>query len=284
MAWTYIILYIVFATIWRVLARRTLQQVSAYSYGLVNEWVASLTFLPFAIAAGFGAFKHLDVYGWVGLASAGLLWTFLALLGNKTIQKTEMSIREPLSQLRTLAGFFVGVYFLRESTTLLQYVGVALIFIGALVTVYHPGKHIKQTITQEGVLLVIASSFLYAIVAAFDKLNATTFPPVVYGFFVYTIPALLLLGMLPFRHADFKQFTRRHAIHTIISSMLQAACFYLMLKAFQVLPFTVAYPSIQIATITSALAGPLIFGERTNMVGRIIGLMVSVVGVLLIKL
>ncbi len=284
MAWIYIGLIIVFLTVSKLLIRKTLQKVSAFSFAFVNEVSAALIFLPFAFTERHFDFGSLGWIEYAGLAASCLLWTFLAYLGNKTIQKTEMSVREPLSQFRTLFGFFIGLFLLHEATTVLQYVGVAIIFLASFLTVFRTGRAWYRSFHDEGILLVVASSFLFALVSAFDKINASVFPSLLYTFLVFGVPAVFLATQLPWKGSQLKEFNRRTLIIAIIASTLQCMSFYLMLKAYVLLPFTVVYPSIQLVTITAALAGMFFLNERTNIRERLIGAVLSVIGVILIRL
>jgi len=283
MAWIYIGIVLVSMTAAKLLVRKTLQNVGSYAFSLFTQLVSVVVLLPFMFSAEIPKFSEMGRMEYIGLIIAGVLWTFVALIANKATQLTDVSLREPIVQVRTLFGFLIGVLLFAEGTTMMQIAGVAVLFVACLVTAYRPNMK-GYGFKEEGVLLVVASAFLYAIVAAFDKFNAGLFPTLYYTFILYAIPGALMLLYLPWGYKEFRTFSPKTLFTGTLASILQCIGFYFTIKVFVELPFTTAYPMLQLPTILVSVLGMVIFKESTNRTGRIIGAILSVVGVLLIRL
>lgn len=104
-------------------------------------------------------------------------WFFLAIgalvAASTSINYTAVGFIEPgvaslLSQMSILFGLALGVFWLRDKLTRRQMIGAAIAIVGVVVITFEPGNFLRL-----GALLVIGSSFIYALHAAIVKRYGT---------------------------------------------------------------------------------------------------------------
>lgn len=129
--------------------------------------IGALEVSVFAAAEGkfkFGTFRQ---HAWFFLAIGALVAT------STSINYTAVGFIEPgvaslLSQMSILFGLALGVFWLRDKLTRRQMIGAAIAIVGVVVITFEPGNFLRL-----GALLVIGSSFIYALHAAIVKRYGT---------------------------------------------------------------------------------------------------------------
>ncbi len=202
----FIALAILCNTLNKILNRYIAKDTSPFAFSWLTQVVASILFLPLAL-------KNLSFpvtpAAYVTLIVAGIVWTLVSLSVYISTKKTEVSVREPLSQSKLIWTLLLGLLLLGESATPNRIIGTLIIFVGMGIVVFHPERRFGNLL-EPGVLWTLASAVLSAIIAIVDKFALGFFRPELYGFLVYLIPGIILSCFLPRKIKDVKHLWCAH--------------------------------------------------------------------------
>jgi drug/metabolite transporter (DMT)-like permease len=125
--------------------------------------VGTLEVSTFAASRGKFRFETFRKHGWFFLA-IGLLVAASTSINYTAVGYIEPGVASLLSQMSILFGLGLGVFWLRDKLTRRQMIGAAIAIVGVVVITFEPGNFLRL-----GALLVIGSSFIYALHAAIVK-------------------------------------------------------------------------------------------------------------------
>ena len=108
-----------------------------------------------------------------------------------SIKKTEISLKEPLSQSRLIWVLIFGVVFLGEVVSISRFIGTFFVLCGAIVLVFHPEQKWGR-FSDSGVRWTLGTAVISATVALVDKFALGYFPSEMYAFLAFFVPAILL--------------------------------------------------------------------------------------------
>jgi len=261
----------------RLLQKYVLKSANPYPFAFLNNVFSSLVFLPLALLN----WRYvINAHSLIGLGIAGALWTIIAVTNYHSYKKTDLSVREPVTQTRILFTLFLGILFLGESFTLAKFLGTFIIFFGLFILFYKKGVKIKW---NEGVAITLGLSFLIALVSIFDKYCLQYFSAELYGFIVYTIPAFFMCFALPKRFGEVKQLLQTNWKVVFSAITFSVTAYYYILKTFEHLEVSVAYPLLQLTSLLTVLFGIYFFREKENMGKKISAIVVILIGVIILK-
>lgn len=265
---------------YRLLYRTGFKDYPVYAYTLLNYIFCIIFIMPFAIF--FWKFNT-DIIALRSLIVSCLLWTVAGITGSVAISKSEVTLREPLSQIKTFFGLMFGVILFNEHLYIIKIVGVLLITISGFIAFYKK-KITIQSFKEAGVFWIIFAALLSVIVSLADKVAMNYYDIFTYAFLIYLIPSMLLATLLPWRIHEFKKIDRNAFKTSMTGSLLQVVSVYATLILFRDTDFSVTYPILQIASIVTALGAIFILKEKTDTKQRIIALIIAIIGALCIKL
>ena len=254
-----------------VLLQRYLEVV----YGFFQNALSALLFAPFAFAP-FAIAQSNE--GWLSLAVAVFLWSFIAVASFVSYKYTELTVRTPVAQSRIIWSLVFGALILGETVTGVHLLAGLIIFIGIIVTLWNP-KRIWRTTINKGVMWTLASAVALALVVIVDKNSLHFFSPETYSFLVYAIPALIIGVFIPSRHKEVKLFLKEKTLGlATVAVVLEALAYYFSVRALVTLDATVVFPLLQLTTILAVIGGIIIFRETERLHYKIIGTIITVVG------
>lgn len=275
----FIALAVFFNCITKLLDRYVVKDTSPYAFSWLTQITASLIFLPLA-------YSHIKAppsgTALFAILVAGILWTCVSLSVYISIKKTEISIKEPLSQSKLIWALLLGVFILGEPATSRKILGTVIIFVGMSILLFHPERRFGR-LTDPGVLWTMLSALFGAAVAIVDKFALGFFKPELYGFFVYLIPGIIFTCFLPAKIKDVQHLWKTHGKIALTSITLSTASYYFVLKAYSLADVTLVYPLLQLATIFAVVIGILFMGEREHKWQKIAAVIIAVVGAIIVK-
>lgn len=277
-AFTFIGLTIVFSTAVKILQRYVLKETEPYAYSLLTQIIATIVWIPVVLTHFTWPSSNA---AWIVIAISGVLWAGLSLTNAMANKGTEVSIREPLSQSKLIWGMLLGLLLLGETMTLQRTIGTIIIFLGSSLLLWHPEKRFGR-LSDPGVRLTLGVAVFGTIVASIDKFSQHWFKPEMYGFFVYFIPAIVLLAFLPGRTHHIRHLMKHRGKTAILAILLSICGYYFTLKAYSTADFTIVYPLIQLTTLFTVVGGIVLLKEDSHLWQRITATVIIVAGAILI--
>jgi len=265
----------------KLIHKYVLKDVEAYSYAILFNFLGAAVFFVLALDK-----IHIpkDQNALIALLGASFLWTCIAVINFISYKQEELSLREPVYQIRVLFTLILGVIFLRESFSFFKSFATILLFIGLFILLYHKERKWSD-FSRPGILWTLLTALLMGGVAVVDKYSLNYFNVETYGFLVFLIPACFLsLGL-------FKK-NERSGLSYLLKNKWQSAFlgvglgtlgYYFVLKVYQSIELTVAFPLLQLNILIAVLGGIFIFKEKENIPRKIIGTVIIILGTILLK-
>ncbi|MDD5547754.1 MAG: EamA family transporter [Candidatus Pacebacteria bacterium] len=279
-AFIFLFIAIICGVITKIIHKYILKNVEAYPYAFFGNLVSAAISLPLA-AINFSFPKSGNAILFLGIAS--ILWAVLAVSAFIAYKKTDLSLREPVSQSRIIWTFILGILLLGETATIFKTIATALIFLGISLLIWHPERKWGR-LTDPGILWTLGSALLASIVAIVDKASLGYFNPEVYNFLVYLFPTILLAVFLPKNIEGFKHLLRTKGWIAFAGTIIQTASYYFTLKTFSVMDITLAYPLLQMVTLLTVIGGIIFLKEKEHFRQKILATAVVVIGMILLRI
>jgi drug/metabolite transporter (DMT)-like permease len=162
----------------------------AWAFSFYFSFIGALVSLPFVLNQYQGG-KSLTMWGlilFVGLLIVGHNW-----LNFKSSNYLEASVGGAVLKLRLAWVLIFSALFFNESLTWYKLIGTGLaVFAGVIIV-----KGIKRPNSVKGTLLALGSTLVYAAVIMFYKILFRDFNSVTLTFFIFLIPTILNLAIMP---------------------------------------------------------------------------------------
>ncbi len=238
----------------------------------------SAIFFAFLLFVMTGSYKNLsfprDPSAWIYLTLAVAMYGLFErgrFFAAKQLDASTLSIISNVS----LAVAFTGSIFLySESFTGIKIAGALMIFI-ALVIISYQKKF--QVGSISAILLGVLIYTLLGLGWMLDKKGANYFGANVYNLFVWALPIVFIL-MPKVNLAELKYEFKKSNWSFVIPSFLNAAGYFLQLKAMETGNATQIIPIVQTSTLLTVVAGIVIMGERNGIVKKIFAAILALIG------
>lgn len=162
----------------------------SWAFSFYFSFIGALVSLPF-ILNHYQVSNHLNQWGLiflVGLLIVGHNW-----LNFKSSNYLEASVNGAILKLRLAWVFIFSLIFLKESFSLTKLAGTVLAILAGVIII----RGIKRPNSLTGTLLAIASTMVYATVIMLYKILFQDFNAVTLTFFIFLIPAVFNLLIMP---------------------------------------------------------------------------------------
>ncbi len=275
----FIFLAVVCNVVNKVLDRYVLRDTSVYAFTWLKQILGTILFLPL-IFSNFSVPNSKTAL--IVILIAGVIWTLVSLLAHTSTKRTEVSIKEPLSQSKIIWILLIGLFLLNELVTTRKIIGTIIVFIGICVVLFHPERKLGK-LNDSGVLLTLGLAIIVALVSILDKFALGYFNPELYGFLTYLIPAIILTFFFLRRIEEFKHLWFSHGKMAILTIFFSTANYYFTLKALSLAEITAVYPLLQLATVFAVIGGIIFMKEREHTWQKIIGTIIVVIGAIVVK-
>ena len=250
-----------------------------YSYALLENLLIALVFVPVLI----NEFVFpLSLTAWMLVLLSSIFWVFIAVIGFYAYKYTQVSLKSPLSESRVLWVLLFALIFLKEKLILDKVLGIILIFISLIILTYKKQKKFGD-LTDKGVQLTLLTALLTAGVAIIDKSALQYFTPGTFGFLVYFIPGLILLGFGKGHFKDVKKILKTKHYYLGVVVVLGFLFYYFNLKAYQIADVTQVFPVIRLSTAFTVIFGIIFLKEKENVFKKLIATVIIFLGILLLS-
>ena len=250
-----------------------------YSYALLENLLIALVFVPVLINEFV---LPLSLTAWMLVLLSSIFWVFIAVIGFYAYKYTQVSLKSPLSESRVLWVLLFAVIFLKEKLILDKVLGIILIFISLIILTYKKQKKFGD-LTDKGVQLTLLTALLTAGVAIIDKSALQYFTPGTFGFLVYFIPGLILLGFGKGHFKDVKKILKTKHYYLGVVVVLGFLFYYFNLKAYQIADVTQVFPVIRLSTAFTVIFGIIFLKEKENVFKKLIATVIIFLGILLLS-
>ncbi|MEI6690288.1 MAG: EamA family transporter [bacterium] len=208
------------------------------------------------------------------IATLGLVLLFKSF---QTVEASENAIIQSSQKLWTVAGSFL---FLSEIFSIKTALGTILIVAGIIISIWE-NKKLKF---NQGVLLAFAAALLYSISDLLSFYLVRGMDPLSFMVYLYFLPVIIMIIAKPSSVPKLKVFFQPKRIMVLVWLALSST----VGSAFTFLAYKVGGTVGQITvilgltTISSVLISIILLDERKNLVKKIIGAVVVVLGALLV--
>ena len=250
-----------------------------YSYALLENLLIALVFVPVLINEFV---LPLSLTAWMLVLLSSIFWVFIAVIGFYAYKYTQVSLKSPLSESRVLWVLLFALIFLKEKLILDKVLGIILIFISLIILTYKKQKKFGD-LTDKGVQLTLLTALLTAGVAIIDKSALQYFTPGTFGFLVYFIPGLILLGFGKGHFKDVKKILKTKHYYLGVVVVLGFLFYYFNLKAYQIADVTQVFPVIRLSTAFTVIFGIIFLKEKENVFKKLIATIIIFLGILLLS-
>lgn len=267
-------------TINKLYTKYLLHKVDSFSMLVYVNLMAGIVALPFAYVYRDSILQLTWAQlGFTLLTAAS--WSLNGYLGNLSTEKAEVSIREPLVQLQVVWAVLIGIFVFSENLTLQQVAGILTVLLASIVLVWK--KEIWQVhITKNSLFIILIYTVVTAIVAAMDKHVMSFLAPQAYLIFNFFVPILFLAPFFKIHKKDLAN-AKNYWKELVLISVIFMCTFISTLYVYKNFDFAISYPLLKIATPLTAIAGILLFNERTNVNRKLAAIFLATLGVIIIK-
>lgn len=276
----FVALAIIAGTGSKLIHKYVLKETEPYAFALITNIVSAIIFFLLAMH-NFSLPK--EPMAWVVLGIASVLWTIIAVSTLISYKATDVSIREPLSQSKTIIALILGILFLREAVSAGRIIGTIVIFLGITLLVYHPERRFGR-LSDKGVKWTFFAALLSAFVAIADKAALKWFNFETYGFLVYFIPTLILSMFISKRMHQVRHLLKTKWKAALTGIILSATTYYFTLRAFSLADVTIVYPLLQLTMLLTVIGGLVFMKEREHMWQKIIAVVIIIAGSIILKI
>lgn len=276
---------LVFVTILMGLLKIFQKQISKYfeadTFTYLIQVVSILIMIPMFIFFVDFKFKP-SLFNIILVIGAGFSWYIGSLVTNRSIKESDLTLREPIIQTRTVFVIIISVLFLKENVSFAELAGGLLVFVGAVVSSFKE-KIDFRNIRKDGLFLCFAAAFLIAISYSFDKYALNFIDVLSWVFCMYLIPLIFLLPKTKNVITDIKRQKIKNLLSLFFVIILGSIAYILLIFVLSKTNLSKTFPISQLSSIFVFLGG-LYLGERNNIYYRTIGSVVSLIGGVLIFL
>lgn len=253
--------------------RHVMKTESPYAYALFENIIAAIIFLPIFLIY----FKAPSTFfPWALVLLSSIAWASIMPLVYYSHKYTEASLRAPINQIGVLFVFLLSMILLSEVLTIEKTIGTLLMLIGLIILSYHKEK-IMGNLADKGVQLTLLSTFLVSLALIIDKKAIAYFPAEMYVFLVYFFPALFLTLFIKKRINQTKKLLKNKWPYAITVGILST--YYLFaLKSYKLADISLVYPILRLSTLITMLIGFGFYKERKEILKRIIGAIIMIMG------
>lgn len=276
----FVALAIIAGTGYKLINKYVLKETEPYAFALITNIVSAVIF--FLLALNTFSFPK-EPMAWIVLGIASILWTIIAVSTLISYKATDVSIREPLSQSKTIIALILGILFLREAVSAGRIIGTIVIFLGITLLIYHPERRFGR-LSDKGVKWTLFAALLSAFVAIADKAALKWFSLETYGFLVYFFPSIILLFFLSKRTHQVRHLLKTKWKSALAGIALALTAYYFTLKAFSVADVTIVYPLLQLTALLTVIGGLIFMNEREHMWQKIIAVVIIIAGSIILKI
>ena len=192
---------------------------------------------------------------------------------------TELSLSSIIARSRLIWVPILAFIFLGEILDLNQYLGILILFIGLSTAVAT-----KKIFADKGIFYSFLASVLIAIISIIMKIVTPLASPAQIMIFM-ALPTVVVLPFFMKKNIQkIKTEFKTHFCYKVLAFSANLLAMYLMLLALQTGPVGIITAIYQGMMIFAVLAGIFLLQEKKNLTQKIIGSLITLIGILLLTL
>lgn len=281
-AYLFLFLAFTFLILNRLYSKHILNTVDSFTLAFLINIPGIIIFFPFVI-------KHqVELYNLslpliALIITTCVLWSYVLWAGNVAIKTSSFSIQEIIRQTRIIWVVLGGIFILGEKPSMFDVIGITVIIASVFMTAL-PSISIKKFSIPKVHFLTLSVAFVTGIIILFEKIIVTHVNVELYTFLAYVLTPLALSFFLnKYRLTTMYFHIRNHPAELAISSIIILIMYYCGLKAYELLPISIAYPIIQSSIVIAILIGTYLFEDKKDIVRNVLISLCVVAGILIIK-
>lgn len=236
--------------------------------------------------AVFAVYKGIDFNGydkiWPNLVLMAFLFAYTNVFKFKALKEIDASKYAVIFQFNTLIPVIAAVLLLGEKVNIWQGFGVAAILAGVILVT--DGKiDLKR---EKGEVFAILTAIFMGSAIANDFFILKTVSVYTYVALAFLAPALLLAIIYPKSIKNIKNFTKKENLYSSsVAGIFYGLAAILIYTAFKIGNNAAQIaPLFQLTTILTVVLGIIFLKERENLLKKLLGAVLSFIGVILITL
>lgn len=205
----------------------------------------------------------------LGIVEVAAVYTFMQMFSH-----TQLSVSILVSRLRLIFAPLLAVFFLGEILNPKNYLGITLIFIGAIIA-----ANVKTLKLDKGIKHSLLFAVYAGVLSNLMKVSAgiADTPVVMIAMGLPSIFILPLLMKSPLQRI--KTSIKLRYKHNSLSTIFNVASMYLYVEALRIGHVGLVFSAFNSMAVIAILAGILFLGEKDNVPQKIIGTTLSIAGI-----
>lgn len=268
-----------------VVEKKTLLKEHAMEFSAVLAIFNLIILLPFIGKINF----KLEAINWAMIIFVSLLSSIAFLFFAKALRHSEVSVSSALMNFRPALVFLLALIFLKETLTIYQVAGVALLVTGAYILemkhknekFLEPFKAMAKSRYAHYIFLSIA---LYSVSSIFDKIILESVDVMTYLFLAHLFIALFFIAFIFIFHDGIDGIihgAKSAGKWIIIIAMLTVGYRFLQTKAVAIGSISLVSTIKQSSALFATLIGGTFFHEK-NLAHKILAAIIMMSGVILL--
>lgn len=221
-----------------------------------------------------------DWIAYLAMLIAGFCWVGSTYYGFKAYNLDDVSILGPLGKTSLIWTLLFGFLLLGEAASWQKIIGVALILAGALVLAWK--KNLFKELVGPGVKYMLLAAFFVGCAYIADKKALEYFQTNLYTFLAFATPLVLFLILFKNPYERTKQIIRNNAKNALLVGILDCAWYALLMMALSVSEATLVNPILQTSLVVSVIGGIVLLKEKKNLLQKIAGSIVILLGAVIV--
>lgn len=262
-----------------ILHRFIVREHDYISYGFLWGILTALFFVPLLF---FDFTLPSAPSGWLIAIIGVFIWTIVTIIGFKSVQMIETSFREPITQISLLFVLILSYALLSETLTSAKIIGTLLIFGGLMFLTYEKGKTFGK-FGHKGIQLTLVASFMAALASVVDKAALNYWNPIPYAFVEFLFPSLIIGFLVIKRKEHLLRMIKSKHYFIVFASILAVIEVYALYTAYKLTDVSNIYPIGRISSLITVLGGIIILRERKDILRKIIGAIIMIIGAIFIS-
>lgn len=281
---SFVFLAFIFTIVNRLYTKKILFKLDSFSTALLTNFVGGIIVLIFFHKDLPKILELSQTQAWLILL-AGILWTYIAWIGNLSIAQNNFSFKEIIRQTRIIWVVLAGIFLLGETLAWKDLLGIFMI-ISSVYIISFKEISFRQHVSSGPILLAWSVAFVAALIAVLEKIILTNYNTNVniYSFLMYLFPTVFLVFFLNKRRINLTiEIIKNDYGKIFFTSCFMAVSYYTALMSYKLLPISLAYPLIQTSTVIGVLVGTFLFEDGKDWPKKSFASIVAICGVLIIK-
>lgn len=267
--------YIFFTVIFNQFYKLAVQSVK--KDGAATVIFQTIAGLSVILLAPFLEIKFPSSLKWYGLLIVACFFYAINDRAQTTIRKNmEVSVYTIINQLSSVFLIVYGLTIFRESFSITKIIGAALILLANIILRYSRGKFQFN----KYIWLAVFASLSLATALSIDVEISTNFNLPIYITLTLIIPTLMIKTAEKITLSEIKkEYVNGNKKYFYLTGISWSLLIFFMIRAYQFGSFTLITPLSATSVLINVLTATLLFGEKDNLLKKIIASALVIIGV-----